>query len=188
MKLSILISSTHTRYDNFLPKILNSLYSQLTESNRGLVEVLTFIDNKERSVGAKRNNLVEMAKGEYITFIDDDDRVSADYVQTLLDAIIDQDVICFNVEVSLNGSVPKICYYSKNFRMDYNTPDAYYRLPNHLMCYRRELASSIKYLDIRCGEDSDFAKRMLPLINTELIIDKVLYYYDFNSSTTETQN
>ena len=188
MKLSILISSTHTRYDNFLLKILDSLYSQLNDSNRGLVEILTFIDNKERSVGAKRNNLVDMANGEYITFIDDDDRVTDDYIQTLLDTINDQDVICFNVEVSLNGGVPKICYYSKNFRMDYNTPDAYYRLPNHIMCYRKELARSVRYLDIRCGEDSDFAKRILPLIATETNLDKILYYYDFNSVTTETQN
>jgi len=188
MTLSILVASTHTRYDNFLPKMMKMLYSQLNDSNRGVVEILTFIDNKERSIGVKRNDLISLARGKYVTFIDDDDRITDDYVSTLLEHIKDQDVICFKVEVSLNGSEPKICYYSKNYGTDYNTPDAYYRLPNHLMCYRRELVESVGYKDMQCGEDSDFAKRILPLIKEELCIDRILYYYDFNSNTTETQN
>ena len=32
------------------------------------------------SVGEKRNKLIHMAKGEYFSFIDDDDLVSEEYV------------------------------------------------------------------------------------------------------------
>ena len=36
------------------------------------------------SVGEKRNKLINMAKGEYFSFIDDDDLVSEEYVDQVL--------------------------------------------------------------------------------------------------------
>jgi len=190
MKLSILIPSTHNRYDNFLLKILKSLYSQLNKVNQGDVEILTFIDNKERMLGTKRNDLINLAKGDFVVFVDDDDRVSENYISKLLETIendSDVDVICFDVEVSLNGGVPKTCYYSKEFGKDYNTATNYYRLPNHIMCFKRELVLDIKYKDITYGEDSDFSKRVYPLIKKEKLINEILYFYDYSKDTTETQ-
>jgi len=39
-----------------------------------------FMDNKMRTIGHKRANLVADALGEYLAFVDDDDDVPAYYV------------------------------------------------------------------------------------------------------------
>ncbi len=184
MKLSILVCSTQNRYNTFLTKILKELFAQSTDE----VEILTLIDDKKRMLGTKRNNLVDIAQGEYVTFVDDDDRISKDYVSELLKAIESKsDIINFVVSVSLNGGVSKNCYYDKDYKSDHNKENTYHRLPNHIMCVRRELAQKVRYKDILKGEDSDYSKRLQHHLKTQTNIDKVLYFYDYNSDTTETQ-
>lgn len=191
MKLSILVCSTQNRYNTFLPKMLKQLFDQceaLPFALRYEVEVICVIDNKTRMLGTKRNDLLNMAQGDYVVFVDDDDRVADDYVSQLLYATaIGADIIVFEVEVSLNGGEPKPCYYSNKYKEDFNLPHSYHRLPNHIMAVKKELALATKYLDIVKGEDADYSKRLLPLLNTQHEIEKVLYYYDYSDETTETQ-
>lgn len=105
--LSILVCSVHTRYDTFLPKIQKQLYEQyenLSEPDKGRVEIIVVTDNKKMMLGHKRNVMVDIAQGKYIQFTDDDDRVSDDFISTLLEGIkTDADCIVFQAEVSLHG-------------------------------------------------------------------------------------
>jgi len=39
------------------------------------------------TIGAKRNQLLHRAKGDYVAFVDDDDLVSSDYVNKVLSAV-----------------------------------------------------------------------------------------------------
>jgi len=55
------------------------------------------------------------------------------------------------------------------------------------MCVKRELALQVPFKEINFGEDADYAKRLKPLLKSEHSIHKVLYHYDYNSKTTETQ-
>ena len=48
------------------------------------VEHLSLCDNRKRSIGAKRQSLVDIAQGKYIAFCDDDDDISDDYVEETL--------------------------------------------------------------------------------------------------------
>ena len=110
VRLSILIPTVPRRKEQ-LESLLSNLYRQATEET----EVLVFLDNKKRSLGKKRNDMLVMAQGEYLTFIDDDDRVSNDYVETLLQATkTGEDVINFLVELTTNGQNPKKVVYSKD--------------------------------------------------------------------------
>jgi GT2 family glycosyltransferase len=191
MKLSILVCSTHNRYNTFLPKILDQLFGQLKKldpEQQKQVEILTLIDNKTIMLGTKRNNLIDISKGDYLAFVDDDDRVADDYLlQLFLATETDPDVITFIASVSLNGEPPKSCHYSSTYDADYNEPDSYHRLPNHIMCVRRELAEEVRFKPILYGEDSDYSSRLKPLINTEHQIGATLYFYDYNIETTEAQ-
>lgn len=191
MKLTINVCSTHTRYRTFLPQILEQLFSQwekLPENDRKQVEIVALIDNRSMTVGEKRNRLTTASKGDYISFVDDDDRVSDDYIGQLLKATATgADVITFLVSVSLNGGIPKPCHYSKNYEKDYNTENEYHRLPNHIMCIRRELAVKVPFKEVTFAEDSDFATRLKPLLKTEHQIKATLYHYDWNVRTTEAQ-
>lgn len=190
--LSILVCSVHTRYDNFLLKIEKQLFDQynsLSEDDQHRVEIVVLTDNKMMMLGHKRNVMVELAQGKYIAFVDDDDRISEDYIQQLLTATAtDADSIVFQAEVSLNGEPPKLCYYSKDVKRDYNTRDAYHRIPNHICCVKKAVALKSSFPNVLYGEDAGYGKVLLKHLKTEHKIDKVLYYYDYNAATTETQS
>ena len=167
-------------------------YGELSTDYRDRIEILFLADNKKMMLGRKRNLMVDMAQGRYIVFIDDDDRISPDMFRLILDATAERDpepdVITFLASVSLNGSPPKICHYSKDFAGDRDTEDGYERIPNHICCVKRELAQQVSFPHIIYGEDSGYAKILLPLLKVEYHIPRVLYWYDYNSETTETQN
>ena len=190
--LSILIPSVHTRWNTFARQIQSQIYDQyndLRPEDQARVEILFWSDNKTMTIGEKRNRMVEAARGRYVTFIDDDDKITKDYTSALLTAIAhsDADVITFEVSVRLNGGSPKICKYSKYYPNDFNTHDGYYRLPNHIMCVKKELAFKAGFQNKNFGEDAEYARALKPFLETEYPICRVLYHYDFNSGTTETQ-
>ncbi len=188
MKLSILVCSVLNRRNSFLPLILEELNKQTHDKTD--VEVICIVDNKTRMLGIKRNDLVNMAQGDYVAFVDDDDKLSPDYISELLKAIEicdDADVINFIVNVSLNGDPFKPCYYSVTHGHDFNRAESYHRLPNHIMCIKRQLCIDTPYKPILRGEDSAFSQDLLPKIKKEFDILKVLYEYHFNQNTTETQ-
>jgi len=84
-KLSILICGLHERV-NQLSEILSIL-----NLNRYIetVEILTLIDsrNSDTTSGQKRNRLLEMSRGRYVVFIDDDDLITDDYLSCIFDQI-----------------------------------------------------------------------------------------------------
>lgn len=191
MKLSILIPSVSERRKTFLPKSLEMLYGQLESlplEDQKQVEIIYLIDNKTMMLGDKRNLMVDMAKGEYISFVDCDDRISDDYISSLLEGIKSgADSIVFLAEVSLNGQTPKICRYSKDYTNDYNTETEYHRLPNHIPCIKRRVSKKVSFPSLKRAEDSGYAKLLKPHLKSEYKIDKVLYYYDYNDMTTVAQ-
>ncbi|SDW43355.1 Glycosyl transferase family 2 [Marininema mesophilum] len=177
IKLSILIPSIPGRLTH-----LARMVSELERQSQQLpVEILVLIDNKKSSIGVKRNVLLNQAQGEFITFVDDDDRVETDYIHTLLETIYnhpDADCIPFDVEVNLSGLSKKICKY--DIQYSHSEDDHYYyRKPNHIMCYAKKIAVKHKYMDINYGEDDEWAERASKLVQKQIKIDKVLYYYDY---------
>lgn len=191
MKLSILVPSVSERRNTFLPKCLDMLYGQLESlpiEQQKTVEVLFLIDSKERMLGSKRNNLIDIAQGEYISFVDDDDRIEPDYISSLLTGIeSNPDVITFLASVSLNGEPAKICHYSNKYAKDYNTNDTYHRLPNHICCVKKEIALKVPFLNIKNGEDSAYSKQLKANLRTQHEINRILYHYDYNEKTTVAQ-
>jgi ubiquinone/menaquinone biosynthesis C-methylase UbiE len=179
-QLSILICSLLERNNTFLSKLLDNINQQIENKP---VEVLILSDNANRPVGTKRNNLLKLAKGKYVSFIDDDDRITDDYVDSILNEIYEwkSDVIVFDAEITFDGYNPKLVKYGREY--DYcEKPEAYYRHPNHLMVHKKENITEY-FKDIKTGEDDEWALRMLPRIVTQSRINKILYYYDFNTST-----
>jgi len=192
MQLSILVLTVHTRFHTYYPRIMSELYEQwcnLEPALKSEVEIISLSDTKSMTVGEKRNRLVDMASGKYVAFVDDDDRLDPDYVKSLVIAsYVDLDVITFRVSVSINSGPVKVCVYSKDFRKDHNTTGEYRRLPNHLMATRKTLVQQVRFQHTNFGEDSDYSRRLKPLLKTEFAIPKVLYHYEYNDETTETRN
>lgn len=178
--LSILICSLTERNNNFLSSLLSQLQPQIENKP---VEILILSDNAKRPVGTKRNDLLKLSSGKYVSFIDDDDRISDTYVDDILNEIILwlPDVVVFDAEITFNGSNPKLVKYGREFEYC-EKPESYYRHPNHLMVHKKENITEF-FKDIKTGEDDEWASRMLPKIVTQSRINKILYFYDFNTNT-----
>lgn len=189
--LSVLIPSVSTRRATFAPRIADQLFGQheaLPPDDAARIEILMLTDAKGMVLGDKRNAMVRMASGKYVVFVDDDDRVEPDYLQTLLrQCEYDVDCVCLEASVSLDGGEPMRCRYSIKYPTDQNTVREYRRLPNHLCAVRRSIALQAPFPSRLCGEDSEYAKLLQPLLKTERQVGRILYHYDFNSATTETQ-
>src|SRR5665213_1437850 len=99
--LSILICALDERKDTFLNKLLAILEPQTQNKS---VEILILSDDAAMNIGAKRNMAIAESRGKYFSFVDDDDRVSVDYVDSILAEIPhDPDVIVFDAEIRFDG-------------------------------------------------------------------------------------
>lgn len=175
--LSILIPSVPERME-YLNKLMMELNQQVQSKE---VEILVLLENKKRTIGEKRNILIEQAKGDYVVFIDDDDRVASNYIENLCTVITSSpgvDCIVFDILVTFNEQFSKVCKYGKEF--EYGEDDNYYyRKPNHLMCYSKKIASSHKFLNISYGEDDEWGERVSKDIVNQIRVPSILYYYDY---------
>jgi glycosyltransferase involved in cell wall biosynthesis len=178
-KLSILIPTVVGREEK-LERLLSILNSQ---GEFPSVEILIEKDNKEISIGSKRQELLEKAKGEYVSFIDDDDEVSDDYISQILKAIeYNHDAIGFKIECTFNGTGKCMASASKRYADWGENQDGfrYVRSIYHKTPVRRELALKAGFEDMRFGEDYVYSRKIMSLVKSEYYIDKVLYFYKYN--------
>ena len=182
-RLSVLVCTLPSR----MMSAMGLLHRLEAWSRNKPVELIYLGDNKSMSVGQKRNWLLMMASGDYICFVDDDDKVMPNYVSGILKAAeSDADCIVFDVEISENGGPYKRVVYDKDFTQDRNFDDRYERLPNHLMPVKRELALQAKFQNISSGEDFAYARGLHCLIKTQTRINETLYYYVYDAKNSET--
>lgn len=188
IKLTICTPSIPSRIDSHLKPLMDNINSQINSIPKPMqVEHLIFIDNKRRSIGMKRQTLLNSANGEYIAFIDDDDSVSDDYVFQLWYACKqDVDVITFNQHVWLNGVGP----YPLTFKLGHPTNEGVSmegctRPPWHVCAWKHTIAKKCKYTNKMYGEDWDWAMYANMLAQTSYHIDKTLCSYHFSDSITE---
>lgn len=153
----------------------------------GNVEHLVFLDNKRRTVGAKRQALLEMARGDYVAFVDDDDAISERYIAELLPRCESgPDVVTFEQMATLDAGTGKIIF-DATCRMDepWRYADTARRRPWHVCAWRRELALQGVFTEKNYGEDADWVAQVAPLIRTHLHVPQVLHYYRHSLQTTE---
>jgi len=188
MLLSILICSLVERKDS-LNRLLRNLNHQI-EGRENEVEIIIEIDNRELTIGKKRNILIEKAQGEYIAFVDDDDLVAPNYIELILNAIKQHrpDVLGMTLIMNTDGKSSERCFHSIQFKQWLEVPDQFFngrltfmRYPNHLNPTRRELAKQVKFVEINYLEDRDYSRQLLPLLQTEYFIEQPIYFYLFNS-------
>jgi hypothetical protein len=186
MKLSILIPTVPQRA-NFYLELTTELYKQIEMENAfGLVEILT--DDApvgSKTTGSKRNDLVNLAQGQYVWFIDDDDCVSDTAIKDVLNGIeTDCDSLAICGTYSENGTNFRDWYISKDLEyttIKINGKDVFLRPPNHITPMKRSISLQIMFPDKSKGEDYDFCMRLKSsgLIKTEYKIEKPIYHYRY---------
>lgn len=115
-------------------------------------------DNREMSIGMKRQQLIQSSEGKYSAFIDDDDDITDEYIQDLAETIrgsypvmrlrgrIDPYTFTHSLENSLNSSMAR--------------GNVFLRPPNHLNPMLTDVAKLIHFRDAVRGEDLDWTIRM----------------------------
>jgi glycosyltransferase involved in cell wall biosynthesis len=161
---------------NCLQSLRDYLQSQAIQE--GSVEVLTD-DTPGIPIGKKRNDLVHAATGEYVCFVDDDDRVSKNYIRNILSAVKSSpDVVGLNGVIFFSSNYPRKFIHSIQCSGWVDAPPVYYRTPNHLNPIRRELVLDCPFNSLSShGEDREFSDDIRSLLKKEVYVDSPLYYY-----------
>lgn len=185
MKLSILIGTVKERQEMF-DKLKSHIDKQISGRSQS-VELIFISDNKEISIGAKRQMLLELAKGDYVVFIDDDDWVSDTYVTDILSAITTKpDCVGFDILCTTNGIDEQLARASMQYKWADNVDGfRYVRRTYHKTPVKRSIALAAGFEDIRYGEDFKYSVRLK--VHTEVLIPKILYYYRYTTDLTHNQ-
>lgn len=185
--LSILIPTIPERCEMFTV-LFNELNNQLqyietTHPDLGQVEIL--VDDSKRfidgglSIGKKREALVKRAEGKYLCFLDDDDFIAKNYLETLLRLCRqDADVCTFSNLTKMENYWMIVDMSLKYLVNDQATPEYIIRRrPWHICPVRSLFAKLHNFSDINYGEDWAWFEQVLTHCTTEAKSGAVLHEY-----------
>lgn len=185
MKLSILTPSIPSRASqagNLTAEILRQIEAG---GFQGQVEHLVLSDNRQRTIGAKRQALVDISRGEYFAFVDDDDEIAPEYVASLIEAAgTHADVITFRQRCIYNGQ-EGIIQFGLNFHdHPFRPGEVTHRAPWHVCAWRRERVSMCQFGETNYGEDIIWCQQARRRIASGWHIDAILHTYRHDAATT----
>jgi glycosyltransferase involved in cell wall biosynthesis len=177
MKLSVLICTIPERKEKF-DILLNKL--QFLSINKD-VEILC--DNRARgtvTIGQKRNDLINKSTGDYISFVDDDDDISNNYFDLILNAIDKSpDCVGFKIICDMEGIKEIAAASIKYDWMENMDGFRYVRSIYHKTPVKREIVLKCMFPNQSFGEDYQYSMRLKPHLKKEIYIDEFLYYYNY---------
>lgn len=158
-----------------------------TDAHGGAVRVVGWLNNGSPSLPAIRQSLITHTEAEYVSFVDDDDLVSPDYVAEVMRALADgPDYVGFQVQCYSDGRPTLIAHHSLKHGDWINLPDRYLRDISHINPMRRSIATTADFRRARPGAAEDRAwvsqLRRGGLLKTETVVDRVLYHYLYSTS------
>lgn len=184
MILSILIPTMASRKP-FLEELMADLRKQIDSLPKEHGEVEIIIDQSEPPIttGHKRNNLLEMAKGKYVWFIDDDDILFPGGLRRVVEGMqFGVDVIGIDGVMTTNGT--NLRGWEIRLGHPYSAitkhgKEYYLRFPNHITPILREHAIKVKFEDLTIFEDYKYATALknLGCLQTQYIVDHPVYHY-----------
>lgn len=189
--LSVLIPATPARYHSHLWPLYEKLAAQVDAlgylpAGSG-VELLVFLDNRQRTIGEKRDALVQMSRGKFVAFCDDDDDVSPNYISELAAAIEKApgaDVITFKQRVFVDG-IEAVCHFSLKHQNEPFSPAGFKRNAWHVCAWRGDLARRYRFPASNYGEDWAWARHLVIEAKKEHHVDQVLHTYRYDSKVSE---
>lgn len=144
------------------------------------VEVKGLSDNRQMTIGRKRNLLMRAAQGEYVCFVDDDDWVAPCYVCELVNAL-SSGPDCAGIQGRIEHPKDnwRTFYHSIKYKSYTEDPKGYYRPPNHLNPVRKRIAERFPFNHVSHGEDTEYALKMLHarVLKVERMVEQPIYYY-----------
>ena len=201
------VYNVETYLEECLDSIQNQTYTNLevllvndgsTDGSQAICERYCQTDKRFRLMNqtnqgqsVARNTGVAASKGEYIAFVDSDDIILANYLETLMQHMgEDVDIVESKFTVNKNEFLAK---NSKEIEILFegNSEKAVKAVPNHLLSvnpvtklYRRAIVEAVPYLEELIFEDIYSGIGMLKYIRKIVKIDYVGYYYRQHATST----
>lgn len=191
--LSLLIPTIPERNEQFT-KLYNELMRQKTEFDTfhntiGELEILVNPDKRfldgGLSIGKKRETLVNDANGKYLCFIDDDEAVSPNYIETLMRLCYEgKDVCTFQAIAKMQTFWALVDMSFKYKTNDQLSPDYTVRRPPWHVCpVKSAYAKKFEFKDINSAEDFEWMEKVLTLCNSEAHTDKIIMQYNHKTES-----
>lgn len=192
--LNILIPSIPER-----SKLLNLLVAKLQEQidycykyHKELGDVHLIVDNSKRfldgglSIGEKRDSLLNRSFSEYICFLDDDDNIAPNYVETLLRLCNEGKDVCTFKSLFMCDGYWTIIDMGLNNDNQQATPDSEVkRNVWHVCPIKRDIAINYSFSDLNHNEDWTWMEQVLKDIKTEAKSNKIIHNYNHYKSVSE---
>lgn len=175
--------------------LYKELHRQLEFMNTfhpSLGEIEIIVDSSKKfldgglSIGKKRESLVKRATGKYCNFLDDDENIAPNYLETLVR------LCCQGKDVCTFRAIAKLDNYWAIYDMRLNqhneqsTPDkTVLRGAWHTCPVRTEYAQRYEFEDISYGEDAKWMNKVLSDCKTEAHSESIILQYNGNSITSE---
>lgn len=180
-KWSILVATLNRRAPQ-LRNLLAGLLPQV-EAVEGAVEIVLFPNDGERPLGHVRQDLLEAARGEYVSFVDDDDEVSPRFVEAILPLLDGVDYVGWRMQCWVDGRKLLPTFHSLRYERWFDDRRGYYRDISHLNPIRRELALLGDYRVATAAEDVSWASQVRGTgrVRSEHFVDDVMYLYRYDT-------
>lgn len=180
-KLSILIPTVPAHQSQF-----NNLMRVLENQKVDGVEIHSLLTKASihggPSTGNKRQQLLQMATGQYIVFIDADDMVPGYYIEEMLNGCNSgADCFAINGNITTDGHSEVKWRISKDYQnvdVKENGTTVYLRHTNHITGVKREIALRAGFPNISNAEDKGYSDRLI--LHTEYKIERPMYHYRYS--------
>ena len=167
-----------------------------TDGSANKCDLIADIDNrvivihkKNGGLSSARNAGLDIAKGKFILFVDGDDYIDLNTVDTLIniweDSKINPDLIQFNYKEVQENEQVKIDNSSNQYKISYSRIEFFENLYEIgggaasacTKLYKKELFNNLRFKNGILHEDENMITDILSKINSCIYLDKILYYY-----------
>lgn len=192
--LSVLMPTIPQRVQEFTA-LYNELMSQVTYMHTvhptlGQIEVIT--DTRDRfldggpSIGAKRDSLLQRAGGKYLCYLDDDESIAPNYLETLVRLCIQNKDVCTFRNITKTDGYWAIIDMSLKHEDEEATPAGIVKRGLwHICPIRSSYAKLVAFPDINWGEDAEWLSKVKGYCKTEAKSDAVIHCYNHSASKSE---
>lgn len=188
--LSIVMISVPERkeqYDALVKKVQAQIdHCKEVHPTIGDAEIIKIITPKTISggptIGYKRQMGLERSKAIYVCWLDDDDDVAPNYVETILRSAYnhrDADIITFNSLSVFDDFWCLVRMDLNNLEDEQARPGIINRRPYHVCAFRRKnIEGKAKFPNANIDEDTGFLSKALPLCKRQAHTDAILHRYN----------